>query len=139
MKRGAVAKWSERGALEMRLRATVRGFESHPLRQTHTPSVTILSLSTGGGKTIDNIISSYVYILRCGDGTFYTGWTTDLQRRVMAHNSGIGGKYTKSRLPVELVYSEEYKDRREAQKREYAIKQLSRAEKLRLIKSGEGA
>ncbi|MBP3896509.1 MAG: GIY-YIG nuclease family protein [Mogibacterium sp.] len=75
----------------------------------------------------------YVYILRCSDGTFYTGWTTDVQKRLEAHNSGKGAKYTRSRLPAELVYTEEYDDKIEAQKREYAIKQLSRSEKEALI------
>ena len=75
----------------------------------------------------------YVYILKCSDGTLYTGWTTDVQKRLEAHNSGKGAKYTRSRLPAELVYTEEYDDKIEAQKREYAIKQLSRAEKEALI------
>ena len=75
----------------------------------------------------------YVYILRCADDTLYTGWTTDVQRRLEAHNSGKGAKYTRSRLPVELVYIEEFSDKTEAQKREYAIKQLTRAEKESLI------
>ena len=80
-------------------------------------------------------LCNYVYILRCADGTFYTGWTNDLPGRVQAHNNGIGGKYTRSRLPVELIYYEEYEDKREAQRREYAIKRLSREEKGRLIES----
>ena len=75
----------------------------------------------------------YVYILRCSDGTLYTGWTTDVQKRLETHNSGKGAKYTRSRLPAELVYTEEYDDKIEAQKREYAIKQLSRSEKEALI------
>jgi DNA-3-methyladenine glycosylase II len=76
---------------------------------------------------------NYTYILRCSDGTLYTGWTSDLARRVRAHNGGAGGKYTRSRLPAELVYCEEYEDRRQARRREYAIKQLSRQGKERLI------
>ena len=75
----------------------------------------------------------YVYILRCSDGTLYTGWTTDVQKRLETHNSAKGAKYTRSRLPAELVYTEEYDDKIEAQKREYAIKQLSRSEKEALI------
>ena len=78
-------------------------------------------------------MSAYTYILRCSDGTLYTGWTFDLEQRLKAHNSGRGAKYTKSRLPVELVYSEEYNSKTEAMQREYAIKQLSRADKLALI------
>ena len=75
----------------------------------------------------------YVYILRCADGTLYTGWTTDPERRLRTHNSGRGAKYTRARRPVELVYIEEYDDKIEAQRREYAIKQLTRAEKEKLI------
>ena len=77
--------------------------------------------------------TQYVYILRCADGTFYTGWTTDLTARVATHNAGKGAKYTKSRLPVELIYYEEYGDKREAQARERAIKKLTRAQKEALI------
>lgn len=77
----------------------------------------------------------YVYILRCADDTLYTGWTTDVQKRLEVHNSGKGAKYTRSRLPVELVYTEEFDDKSEAQKREYAIKQLTRTEKEALIES----
>ena len=76
---------------------------------------------------------NYTYILRCVDGTLYTGWTNDLPRRIQAHNDGAGAKYTRSRLPVELVYYEEYGDKHQAQQREYAIKQLSREQKERLI------
>ena len=77
--------------------------------------------------------TQYVYILRCADGTFYTGWTTDLTARVATHNTGKGAKYTKSRRPVELIYHEEYDDKREAQARERAIKKLTRAQKEALI------
>ena len=76
----------------------------------------------------------FVYILKCSDDTLYTGITTDLRRRVDEHNnSPKGAKYTKLRRPVELVYSEESEDRSTASKREYAIKQLSRLQKLELI------
>jgi putative endonuclease len=74
-----------------------------------------------------------VYILRCADGTFYTGWTTDPERRTKVHNSGKGAKYTRARRPVELIYYEEFDDKIEAQRREWAIKQLTRAEKEELI------
>lgn len=77
---------------------------------------------------------NYVYILKCSDNTLYTGWTTSLEKRLKAHNSGKGAKYTKPRLPVEIVYFEEFQDKKEAMKREYAIKQLSREKKLNLIK-----
>lgn len=76
---------------------------------------------------------NYVYILRCRDNSLYTGWTNNLERRVKAHSSGKGAKYTKARLPIELVYFEEFEDKIEAMKREYAIKQLKRKEKLILI------
>lgn len=76
---------------------------------------------------------NYTYILKCSDGTLYTGWTNDLEKRLKAHNAGNGSKYTRARRPVELVYYEEYADRLDAMRREYAIKQLSREEKLKLI------
>jgi putative endonuclease len=79
---------------------------------------------------------NYTYILRCSDGTLYTGWTNDLARRIRAHNDGAGGKYTRSRLPVALVYFEEYEDERQARRREYAVKQLPRQDKERLIADG---
>ena len=75
-----------------------------------------------------------VYILRCGDGSLYTGITTDIQSRLEAHSSGKGAKYTRGRGPLELVYAEECPDKSTALKREMAIKHLSRAEKLELIK-----
>lgn len=76
---------------------------------------------------------NYTYILVCNDGTYYTGWTTDLEHRLKAHNQGTGAKYTKARRPVSLVYYEAYETKSEAMKREYAIKQLSRKEKEHLI------
>ena len=78
-------------------------------------------------------VINYVYILECSDNTLYTGWTTDLKKRISAHNSGKGAKYTKGRLPVRLVYKESYNSKTEALKREYNIKQLSRERKLALI------
>ena len=74
-----------------------------------------------------------VYILRCADGTLYTGIAPDVEKRLQKHNEGKGAKYTRGRTPVELVYREEHPNRAEASKREYQIKQLSRAEKLVLI------
>ena len=67
---------------------------------------------------------NYTYIVKCSDETLYTGWTNNLKKRLEAHNSGKGAKYTKNRRPVELVYFEEYDTKQEAMKREYAIKQL---------------
>lgn len=78
---------------------------------------------------------NYVYILKCSDESLYTGWTNSLEKRIKAHNSGKGAKYTKARLPVELVYFEEYEDKIEAMKREYEIKQLTRVKKLKLIET----
>lgn len=75
----------------------------------------------------------YVYMLRCADGTLYTGYTDDPYRRERVHNSGRGAKYTRSRLPVTLAYTEECQDKSEAMRREYAIKRLSRGEKEALI------
>ena len=75
-----------------------------------------------------------VYSLRCADGTLYTGIAPDVEKRLQKHNEGKGAKYTRGRTPVELVYREEHPNRAEASKREYQIKQLSRAEKLELIK-----
>lgn len=76
---------------------------------------------------------NYVYILRCNDGTLYTGWTNDLINRVNAHNKGKGAKYTKARLPVKLVYYETYNSKRDALKREYEIKQYSKKDKESMI------
>ena len=73
-----------------------------------------------------------VYILQCADGTLYTGWTTDLEQRLRVHNSGQGAKYTRGRRPVSLVYWEEQPTRSAAQKREAAIRRLSRTGKLKL-------
>ena len=78
---------------------------------------------------------AYVYILSCADGTYYTGWSSDPARREKVHNSGKGAKYTRSRLPVRLVYTEKLPDRISAMRREYAIKQMDRAGKEKLIGS----
>lgn len=75
----------------------------------------------------------YVYFLECRDGSFYCGYTNDLDKRVKNHNKGIGSKYTKKRRPVRLIYSEEYETRASAMKREYALKQLTRKQKEELI------
>jgi putative endonuclease len=78
-------------------------------------------------------MTCYCYIVECADGTYYTGWTTDPQRRVQAHNAGRGARYTRSRRPVRLVYLESCADRSSAMKRERAIKALSRNDKEKLI------
>ena len=77
----------------------------------------------------------YVYLLRCGDGSLYTGVTNDLSRRLAAHQAGRGAKYTRSRLPVELVYQEMLPDRSAALRREAAIKRLPRMGKLALLEA----
>ena len=79
---------------------------------------------------------NYTYLLECSDHSFYCGWTNDLDKRVMAHNSGNGAKYTKSRRPVALVYYETYETKEAAMKREAAIKRMSLREKERLISGG---
>ena len=75
----------------------------------------------------------YCYILECADGTFYTGWTTDLERRLKMHNAGQGAKYTRLRRPVKLVYIEPAESRSAALKRELALKRLPRARKKLLV------
>jgi putative endonuclease len=75
----------------------------------------------------------YCYILQCADGSFYTGWTNDLARRYREHRSGNGGRYTRTRIPVTLVYFEPQADASAARKREAAIKQLPRAKKSELV------
>ena len=76
----------------------------------------------------------FVYILECNDGTLYTGWTTDIVKRVLAHNgSRTGAKYTRVRRPVKMVYSEEYIGQKEAMKREFEIKKFTRVQKIKLI------
>ncbi|MBA3701029.1 MAG: GIY-YIG nuclease family protein [Planctomycetes bacterium] len=75
---------------------------------------------------------AFVYLLRCRDGSLYCGWTDDLERRVTTHNAGKGARYTRSRKPVRLVWSEELADRSAALKRELAVKRLTRAQKLAL-------
>ncbi len=81
---------------------------------------------------------NYVYMLRCGDGSLYTGWTNDLEHRVAAHQAGKGAKYTKAHLPVELVYWEAFETKEEAMSREWAVKRLSRREKLALVAQWQG-
>ena len=75
----------------------------------------------------------FIYIVRCADGTLYTGWTTDVERRIAQHNAGIGARYTRMRRPVALVYREEAPDRSTAMRREVAIKKLDRERKERLV------
>ena len=84
-------------------------------------------------RRVFNRTMYYAYFLKCADGSLYAGFTDNLSRRVQRHNAGKGGKYTRSRLPVTLVYFEEFSTEREARSREWHLKKLSRQEKLRLI------
>ena len=77
--------------------------------------------------------SHWVYVLRCADGTLYTGYTTDVERRVAEHDAGEGAKYTRGRTPVELVHVERFETRSAALAREHAVKGLPRGEKERLV------
>lgn len=80
---------------------------------------------------------AYTYILECADGTLYTGWTNDLEKRLAAHNAGQGAKYTRGRGPVRLRYYEVFADKEVALRREASLKRLSRTEKLALIEARE--
>ena len=77
---------------------------------------------------------SYTYIVECSDGTFYTGWTSDIKKRIIKHNAGTGAKYTRSRRPVKLVYLEQADTKQQAMRREAQIKKLTRYEKEQLVK-----
>lgn len=77
--------------------------------------------------------TNYTYILKCADGTFYCGWTNNLEKRLAAHNAGTASKYTSPRRPVELIYTERFATKQEAMSREYRIKQLTRQQKMDLI------
>ncbi len=80
---------------------------------------------------------NYTYIVRCSDGTYYTGWTNDIEKRIKTHNEGKGAKYTKTRRPVTLVYYESFQTKEEAMRREWEIKQMKRGEKEKLMGIGE--
>jgi len=84
-------------------------------------------------KSAEPMQQAFTYIVECADGSLYTGWTTNLEHRLAVHNAGKGARYTRSRLPVKLVWWEEQQGREEAQSREACIKLLSRREKLMLI------
>ncbi|MDD2620927.1 MAG: GIY-YIG nuclease family protein [Syntrophomonadaceae bacterium] len=80
----------------------------------------------------------FVYILQCSDGSYYTGYTTDIKRRLQEHNEGLGSKYTRGRRPVKCVYHEEMASKSDALKRELNIKKLNRSQKERLIQANPG-
>lgn len=81
-------------------------------------------------------MTAWVYILRCSDGTLYTGWTNDIGKRLAAHNKGTASKYTRGRRPVELVWKEGLGTREEAMSREVSIKSLTKAQKMMILKNG---
>lgn len=76
---------------------------------------------------------NWAYLLRCRDGSLYAGWTNDLPKRLKAHNSGAGGKYTRSRRPVQLAWAESYETRTEAMRQEVALKRMTKAQKEELV------
>ncbi len=78
--------------------------------------------------------SAFIYLLRCNDGTIYTGWTFDVEQRVQAHQTGRGARYTRTRCPVKLIYSERLPSRRAAMRREIEIKRMPKKKKLALAK-----
>ena len=80
---------------------------------------------------------NYTYIVKCSDGSLYTGWTNNLEKRIKDHNAGRGANYTNARRPVVLVYKEEFPTKQEAMKREWEIKRLSRKEKLSMIENSK--
>ena len=92
-------------------------------------TVTLVTAAASEGR-------NYTYLLECADGSLYCGWTNDLEKRVSAHNAGRGAKYTRSRRPVRLVYQEAFATKEEAMRREWELKQLTRAQKKRLIEAG---
>ena len=92
---------------------------------------TMITVMQRMGRTMSE--ENYTYILECADGTLYCGWTNHLKERVAAHNAGKGARYTKNRRPVVLKYYETFSTKQEAMRREWAVKQLSRKEKLALI------
>ena len=95
-------------------------------------------------KSVDNLEKqvdkmgkkNYTYIVKCRDGSLYTGWTNDLGKGMKAHNAGKGAKYTKSRRPVTLVYYESFETKEEAMRREYEIKHMPRGKKEKIIERG---
>ncbi len=82
-------------------------------------------------------MKNYAYMVECSDGTLYTGYTNDLEKRIKSHNSGRGAKYTRSRLPVKLVYFEEHETKEEAMRREWQIKHLTRQQKICLLQKSK--
>jgi putative endonuclease len=84
------------------------------------------------------MMAAYVYMVECADGTYYTGWTTDVENRLAAHNDGAGARYTRGRGPVRLAYMEEWDDKQTAQRREWTIKKMTPAKKEQLVQEFAG-
>ena len=101
-------------------------------REDGGPSPTDCPRQSDGPPTVGDA-DHWVYVVRCADGTLYTGYTTDVERRVAEHDAGEGAKYTRGRIPVELVHAEGFASRSAALSREHEVKALSRAAKERLI------
>ena len=103
---------------------------------SHSDKSGILLLNrTKWARIILVLFMNYTYIVECSDGSFYTGWTNDLEKRIKVHNEGKGAKYTKCRRPVVLVYYEKFQTKEEAMSREWAIKHMTREQKIRMIGS----
>ncbi len=100
------------------------------MQKPHTDQIKTTAPAEASAESGNN----FTYILKCADGSLYTGWTNDLPKRVAAHNAGTGAKYTRSRRPAELVYYEVFPTKEEAMRREYEIKHMSREEKEALIR-----
>jgi putative endonuclease len=113
--------------------ATVRSVQVDPAAAARPPVV------LPGAALPGAALPAFVYIVRCADGTLYTGWALDPARRVAEHNAGQGARYTRGRRPVRLVYSEACTGRADAQRREAALKRLSRRAKLQLIRAGRAS
>ena len=92
-------------------------------------------MAASSQNTTSSDSNHHVYVVECDDGTYYTGYTTDVERRVAEHNDGTGAKYTRGRRPVELVHAESFDTQSAAMQREYAIKQLRRPAKERLVQT----
>ena len=94
-------------------------------------------MAVARGESLAMTTGAFVYLLRCGDDSLYCGWTTDVQRRLEAHQAGTASRYTRSRPPVELAWSKQVESRAAAMREEARIKRLSRSEKLRLSAENE--
>lgn len=115
----------------------IRVHTQTPKRPSFLKKAAPFEMADGSENDDEPDATHHVYIITCSDGTYYTGYTTDVDRRVAEHNAGEGAKYTRGRTPVALVYTEAFASKAAAMQREYAIKQLRRPEKERLIRASE--